>query len=188
MSVLKNLRSLSSMEFYKNAIELRKAITMWMLRDFGTRRNARSVASVIKDIEEADKRAIDDIFAKYGKSPNHEFQSEYPSWFVEFERNIIMEILQSIIYNITMANSIYPTDDFLNDEYALRRKYQDVAISECYALLQELQYIVACFDTNINKLQPILDKIETEVDLLKCWRQSDNKKRKDRLKKIEKQK
>ena len=52
MSVLKNLRSLSSMEFYKNAIELRKAITMWMVRDFGTRRNARSVASVIKDIDE----------------------------------------------------------------------------------------------------------------------------------------
>ena len=54
MSVLKNLRSLSSMEFYKNAIELRKAITMWMVRDFGTRRNARSVASVIKDIDDAD--------------------------------------------------------------------------------------------------------------------------------------
>lgn len=186
MSVLKNLRSLSSMEFYKNAIELRKAITMWMLRDFGIRRNTRSVARVIKDIEEADKLAIDEIFAKYGKSPNHEFQSEYPSWFVDFERNVIMKILQSLIYNITLANSIYPTDDFLNDEYALRRKYQDVSISECYSLLQELQYIVACFDVNINKLQPILDRIEKEVDLLKGWRQSDNKKRKDRLKKLKK--
>ena len=186
MSVLKNLRSLSSMEFYKNAIELRKAITMWMLRDFGTRRNTRSVTRVIKDIEEADKLVIDDIFAKYGKSPNHEFQSEYPSWFVDFERNIIMKILQSLIYNITMANSIYPTDDFLNEEYALRRKYQDVAISECYSLVQELQYIVACLDININKLQSIFDKIEKEVDLLKGWRQSDNKKRKDRLKKLTK--
>lgn len=128
MSVLKNLISLSSMEFYKNAIELRKAITMWMLRDFGTKRNTRSVASAIKDIDKDDKHVIDEIFAKYGRTPNHEFQSEYPSWFVNFERDIIMKILQSIIYNITMANSIYPTDDFLNDEYALRRKYQDVAI------------------------------------------------------------
>lgn len=85
-----------------------------------------------------------------------------------------------------MANSIYPTDDFLNDEYALRRKYQDIAISECYSLSQELQYIVACFDTNINKLQTILDRIEKEVDLLKGWRQSDNKKRKDKLKKLSK--
>ena len=61
MSVLKNLRSLSSMKFYKNAIELRKAITMWMLRDFGTRRNTRSVASVVKDIDKVDKRTIDEI-------------------------------------------------------------------------------------------------------------------------------
>ena len=90
-------------------------VAMWMVRDFGTRRNTRSVASVIKDIEEVDKLAIDNIFAKYGKSPNHEFQSEYPSWFVDFERNVVMKILQSIIYNITMANSIYPTDNFLND-------------------------------------------------------------------------
>ena len=95
MSVLKNLRSLSSMEFYKNAIELRKAITMWMLRDFGTKRNTRSVASAIKDIDKDDKHVIDEIFAKYGRTPNHEFQSEYPSWFVNFERDIIMKILQS---------------------------------------------------------------------------------------------
>lgn len=100
MSVLKNLRSLSSMEFYKNAIELRKTITMWMVRDFGTRRNARSVASVIKDIDDADKHIIDKVFAKYGKTPNNEFQSEYPSWFVDFERNIIMKILQSLITSL----------------------------------------------------------------------------------------
>ncbi len=186
MSVLKNLRSLSTMEFYKNAIEMRKAITMWMIRDFGTRRNSRSITSVIKDIDDADKRVIDEIFTKYGRTPNHEFQSGYPSWFVEFERGIIMKILQSIIHNITLANSVYPTDDFLNDEYVIRRKYQDVAISECYSLIQELQYIVACFETDINKFRPILDRVEKEVDLLKGWRQSDNKKRKDRLKKLEK--
>ena len=183
MSVLKNLRSLSSMEFYKNAIEMRKAITMWMLRDFGTKRNARSVTRVVRNMDESDKATIDEIFASYGVSPNQEFQCEYPSWFVEFERDIIMKILQSIIHNITRANSIYPTDDFLNEEYAVRRKYQDIAISECYSLIQELQYIVACFETDINKFQPIVEKIEKEVDLLKGWRQGDNKKRKDRLKK-----
>lgn len=186
MSVLKNLRSLSSMEFYKNAIEMRKAITMWMLRDFGARKNTRSVTRVIKNIDATDRTTIDEIFASYGVSPNHEFQSEYPSWFIDFERDIIMKILQSIVYNITRANSIYPTDDFLNEEYAVRRKYQDIAISECYSLVQELQYIIACFETDINKFQPIIAKIEKEVDLLKGWRQSDNKKRKDRLKKLDK--
>ena len=35
MSVLKNKRSVSSMEFYHNAIMLRKEITLLLLRDFG---------------------------------------------------------------------------------------------------------------------------------------------------------
>ena len=35
MSVLKNIRSLSSMEFYHTAIKLRKQLTDWVLKDFG---------------------------------------------------------------------------------------------------------------------------------------------------------
>ena len=65
MSVIKNLRSLSTMEFYKNAITLRKDITNWMLRNFGIKRNARSIAQVIKNIDKEDQKVIDNIFAKY---------------------------------------------------------------------------------------------------------------------------
>lgn len=50
------------MEFYKKAIDLRKEITIWLLKDFGYKRNARSVKRVIKDISEEDKKTIDDIF------------------------------------------------------------------------------------------------------------------------------
>ena len=64
MSVIKNMRNLSSMEFYKKAIDLRKEITIWLLKDFGYKRNARSVKRVIKDISEEDKKTIDDIFIK----------------------------------------------------------------------------------------------------------------------------
>lgn len=70
MAVLKNLRSLSSMEFYKNAIRLRVDITNWMLRNFGIKRNARSVNQVIKNIDVEDQKIIDSIFEKYGKTPN----------------------------------------------------------------------------------------------------------------------
>lgn len=58
MAVLKNLRSLSSMEFYKNAIRLRVDITNWMLRNFGIKRNARSVNQVIKNIDAEDQKMI----------------------------------------------------------------------------------------------------------------------------------
>ena len=178
MAVLSNLRNLSEMEFYKNAIRMRKNLTNWLLRDFGTKRNPRSVNQVIKDIEEADKKTIDEIFEKYNKSPNHEFQSEYPDWFVEHERKIIVELLQELVENITSANSIYPSKDFLHEEYTERRKFQNQAICNCYTLYQELQYITDCFGTDLNKFIPFLDSIEREVDLLKGWRQSDNSRRK----------
>ena len=78
------------MEFYKKAIDLRKQITIWLLKDFGYKRNARSVQRVIKNISEEDKKTIDDIFIKYGKNVNKEYESVYPEWFVEDERKIIM--------------------------------------------------------------------------------------------------
>ena len=184
MAVLSNLRSLSEMEFYKNAIKMRVNLTNWLLRDFGTKRNPRSVNQVIKNIDEEDQNTIDEIFAKYGKSPNHEFQSEYPDWFVEFERKVIVELLQELVENITSANSIYPSKDFLHEECAERRSFQNKAICNCYTLYQELQYITACFGTDLNKFIPFLESIEREVNLLKGWRQSDNTKRKKLEKEI----
>lgn len=175
MSVLKNLRNLSSMEYYKNAIQIRKNISTWLLKDFGVKRNPRSVTQVIKNIESDDQAVIDEIFSKYGKHPQEQFESIYPEWFVEHERTIIIKLLQTMIENITRANSIYAVHEC---EFDLRRVYQDKAIGTCYVLYQELQYIVSMFNTDLNKFVRILDSIETEVDLLKGWRQSDNRKRK----------
>lgn len=76
MSVLEKKRSLSDMEFYKNALRLNQAVAEWLMRDFGTRRNPRSVNQVIKDISESDQKIIDNIFSKYGCSSKHEFVSE----------------------------------------------------------------------------------------------------------------
>lgn len=78
MSVIKNLRNLSSMEFYKNAIQMRRELTEWMMRDFGTVRNKKSLHSVIKDISQEDEQILTEVFQKYGKNINRGFQYEYP--------------------------------------------------------------------------------------------------------------
>lgn len=187
ISVLNNLRSLSQMEFYKNAIRMRVNLTEWLLRDFGTKRKIRCINNVIKNINDEDRKTIDSIFEKYNKTQGVQFQSEYPEWFVESERTVIMRILQELIENITTANSIFPSNDFLHEEYAMRRKYQDEAISNCYNLYQELQYISSCFNSDLNKFIPFLEAVEKEVNLLKGWRQSDNKTRKERKNKLENQ-
>lgn len=174
MAVLKNLRSLSNMQFYKTAIYIREELTDWMLRDFGTTKNKKSVRQVIKDISPEDQKTIDDIFTKYGRSSNKEYQGEYPEWFIDHEREVILRILQELVENITRANTVYVSKGNIT-EYELRRAYQDKAIGCCFVLYQELQYITSVFNTDMNKFIPILESIEKEVDLLKGWRQADNK-------------
>ena len=175
MSVLKNLRKLSELEFYKNAIDIRKEIYMWMLKNFNTKRNAKNVERTIKDISKEDKAVIDEIFAKYGRSKNNEFQTEFPKWFVNFERKYLSDLLRDLILHITKANFKYPTID---KEWQKRRIHQNEAISNCYCIYQELQHMISLFPIDLNKITAILDKIEREVDLLSGWQKSDNKRRK----------
>ena len=188
MSVLKNKRDLSDMEFYKNAIRMNQELTTWMMRNFGTRRSPRSVNQVIKNIDEDDQKIIDDIFAKYGQSPNHEFVSEFPKWYVDRKRKRLLDLCDELIENITNANSIYPTEEFLHEEYAMRREFQTMAICNCKDIEQILQGIRADFCIDINKIEKFLDMSKREVDLLKGWRQSDNKSRKNAEQKIESEK
>ena len=144
MSVLKNLRALSEMQFYKTAITIRKELTIWLLKDFGTRRNAKSVNQVIKDITPEEQAQIDAIFARYGRTSRRTYQSEYPDWFVEFERKIISENLAEMVTNITQANSIFPYFAF---EWDLRRKYQDMAICNCYKLYH--WKVIKCYEATL---------------------------------------
>ena len=188
MSVLKSKRDLSDMEFYKNAIRMNQELVTWMMRNFGTQRNPRSVNQVIKNISEDDQKAIDDIFSKYGQSPNHEFVSEFPKWYVDRKRKRLLDLCDELIENITNANSIYPTEEFLHEEYVMRREFQTMAICNCKDIEQVLQGIRVDFRIDNNKLDKFLDMSKREVGLLKGWRQSDNKARKDIEKKIEAEK
>ena len=67
MSVLKNKRSVSSLEFYHNAIMLRREITMLLLRDFGIKDKVRSVKSLygVPGMEPEDEQKFREIVEKY---------------------------------------------------------------------------------------------------------------------------
>ena len=66
MSVLKNKRSVSSLEFYHNAIMLRREITMLLLRDFGIKDKVRSVKSLygVPGMEPEDEQKFREIVEK----------------------------------------------------------------------------------------------------------------------------
>ena len=133
MSVLKNKRSVSSLEFYHNAIMLRREITMLLLRDFGIKDKVRSVKSLygVPGMEQEDEQKFREIVEKYEMKAT--IIEEYPAWLIDKMRNNIMNILHNMIMNITQANTIYPVCE---SEFYDRRNFQNHAIGNCEQLLQ----------------------------------------------------
>ena len=150
MAVLKSKRTLSSLEFFNNAIILRREITKLLLKDFGIKDRIRT----IKD----DKREYTII-------------DQYPEWLIRFFRQSIIITLRNLMMNITAGNTIYPSTP---DELTERRKYQTQAIINCEQLLCDYNYIAEVFPVNLKKYMPYVEKIILEIKLLKGWRKSSN--------------
>jgi hypothetical protein len=151
MSVLKNKRGLSKLEFYHNARKLREDITNLLLRDFGVRDKIQK----IKTMENMEVTIIE----------------EYPNWLIVHFRQSIINILKSLMLNITAGNTIFPTT---MDELVLRRRYQTGAIINCEQLLQEMIYCSDILPVKMEKFMPFVGAIEFEIKLLKGWRKSTN--------------
>ena len=169
MSVLKNKRGLSDLEFYRNGILLRKNLTELLLRDFGIRNKIRKSVALTKNMTEEDAARFQELVNKYECTYILE---EYPDWLIDKMRSNILNLSYLLIMNITQANTIYPTNE---SEYYDRRNYQNHAIGNCEQLLQEMQYIISIIPVDANKYMPYVKMIQKEIQLLKGWRKSDNR-------------
>lgn len=170
MSVLKAKRKSSQFEVFHHFYKTRKEITDLLLRDFGY------------DLERAEKR----VAKLFGGKPYEELTPEekvrydklkakneaFDNWFIEDERKCIVDCLREITKEVFTANSIYPT---VMEELVERRLCQDRAIGQCYRLTQELQYAIETLPVDVNKYLCFADMIQTEINLIKGWRKSDNK-------------
>lgn len=90
------------------------------------------------------------------------------------ERFEILNDMREAVGNLEMANSIYVTT---TAEYEERRLYQTKAIAYYNRLKQELNYIVDAFPgkINLNKYMSSIKLIDEEIGLIRAWRKSDNK-------------
>lgn len=170
MSVLKAKRKSSQFEVFHHFYKTGKEITDLLLRDFGY------------DLERAEKR----VAKLFGGKPYEELTPEekvrydklkakneaFDNWFIEDERKCIVDCLREITKEVFTANSIYPT---VMEELVERRLCQDRAIGQCYRLTQELQYAIETLPVDVNKYLRFADMIQTEINLIKGWRKSDNK-------------
>ncbi len=170
MSVLKSKRKVSQFEVFHHLYKTRKEITDLLLRDFGY------------DFERAEKRLEKVFGGKPYDALTDEEKNRYDSlkkkneafdeWFISDERQVIVDCLRSITENVFVANSIYP---MYPEELIERRVHQDRAIGQCYRLTQELQYAIETLPVDIDKYLRFGELIQTEINLIKGWRKSDNK-------------
>ena len=177
MSEPSGLRDLSKMEFYKNAKRIRKNIDLWLIREFGIKKNPRSIRQVARDISEEEQSVINEIYAKYGVNPNKAYNSEYPEWYLEDEKKLIKKYCNMLIFYIVQANKLHPNYDF---EWEQRRKNQNDAIGVVQNLYVEIDHIKEMFDVSLKFTTDLMDALDREEDLIKGWRQSDNKRRKEK--------
>lgn len=170
MPVLKSKRKPSQFEVFHHLYKLRRNITDLLLRDFGY------------SFEKAEKR----LQKRFGGKPYEDLTDEqkmqydrlkkrweaFDEWFVEDERKVIVDCLREITKHVFIANSIYPT---CWEELAQRRIHQDEALGQCYRLTQELQYAIETLPVDVNTYTQFGQAIQTEINLIKGWRKSDNK-------------
>lgn len=170
MPIPKSKRKESQFEVFHHFTQMRKKITDLLLRDFGYsyEKFNKNIEKRYggKTYEELDDTQKADYFRK--KKKNEAFDE----WFVVQERDLIIECMHSLNEHIYVANSIYPT---CQEELTERRIHQDIAIGQCYRLIQELQYAIETLPVNVNVYLRFAEDIEKEISLIKGWRKSDNK-------------
>lgn len=170
MSVPKGKRKPSQFEVFHHLTILRKNVTGLLLRDFGyspekakEKLSGRFGGKDYNDLSDVDKTLYDRILQRYGS---------FEDWFITGEREIVIDCLRKIAEHVYTANSIYPTCVRELDE---RRLHQDLAIGQCYRLVQELQYAIETLPVDVNTYLRFSAQIQKEIDLIKGWRKSDNK-------------
>ena len=173
MSVLVRKRKLSELKFYDNAIRLRRSMTYLLMRDLGAKRGVRDIQWMAKDLPPQDAELLLAVAERNGLK---RFETDWPSWVSEKLRDNIWRLLTDMMTAITRAYTIFATSKAEADE---RRLCQDRAIACCESLLKELELAIDILPVDANKYKTQVKLITEEIMLLKGWRKSGNKKRKE---------
>ena len=168
MSVLARKRNLSELEFYKNAIVLRRDMTFLLLRDLGVKSTIRNMRVNTKRMAADDATIFMDLLDKY----QLKIAGDYPEWLINKLRSNIWDILTNLMLNITKAYTIWAR---CKTEAEERRISQDRAVACCESLLKELELAAEVLPVDAEKYMRYVGMIDREIALLKGWRKSDNK-------------
>ena len=170
MSVPKNKRTLSKFEVYEQAVKFRAIMTNLILKDFGIKDRIKDIRFVSKNMPTELNAQIESLLNLYQEE--HKVILNYPTWFVEKERDVVNDLLVDLVHSIVQANKIYISN---RSEYEERRLLIDKAIYTCHSLLVELRFIADTLHIPLSKMENYIKMLDTEINYLKGWRQADNK-------------
>lgn len=169
-SVPKGKQRESRFEAEHHFFKLRDDITKLMLNDFGFDKGRYQ-----KQIEKyrewrKDQPNIDEITARFEKR-----SEAFVKWFIDKECDAVLEILRTIQTEFSVGNSIHPTGEAGLTEWKERRLHMDRAIGACFALKQEMQYIIRTLPVDIEKFESYAKRIDRQIALYRGTRQADNR-------------
>lgn len=171
MGVPKSRRKESKFEAQHHYYKLRTDVTNLILLDFGF--SEEKYKKGIERYRQMHENApdVEAVVARYEQKCR-----SFKEWFVDKEADAVLHMLRMIETEFTIANSIYPSETPAKiAEFCERRKHMDEAISWCYVLKQELQYIIRTLPVNINKFERFAKSIDEQISLYKGVRTSDNR-------------
>jgi dihydroneopterin aldolase len=154
MSVIVADRTKSKLEVIVYSEELHDMLIELLNRNFG-----------IKDLDHFVR-----VRYAYGKDDVEDFVKY--RYLMNTLKTQIDKTASLLTNNLRAANSIYPTS---MHEYDQRREFQNIGIANCNQLINQLQRAIKIFEVDINIYGKYINAIDREIDLIKKWRQRDNK-------------
>ena len=163
----KSKRLESKLEAIHKAYAIRSRITQELLLTFGysqrkLEQHVKKVTSYIRNTEEREERA----------NAVREMEERFNSWLIDRERDEVLKHCQGTVQHLIAANTIYPT---YPAEFEERRLEMGRAMECCNQLEQELQYLASVLPADKNKYMAIALDVNSEFQMIKKLRQSDNR-------------
>lgn len=171
MSVPVGRRTQSRFEASHHFYKLRGEITTLVMNDFGFRPDKQEKS--MAHYQETHKNAVnlEEVLDRWQTKTE-----SFTRWFIDEEGKAVLDIMRNIEREFTIGNSIYPSETPARMlEFYERRKHMDNAIGLCYALKQEINYIIRTLPVDLNKFEHFAKEIDTQIALYKGVRKSDNR-------------
>ena len=171
MSGVKGKRNQSKFEAYHHFFKLRDEITAMILNDFGFSFDKQEKKRQKYAESHKDAANLDEIMERW-----HTKNDSFIRWFIDEEGKAIMDIMRNIQREFTIGNSIFPSETPARlIEFLERRKHINNAIGQCYALKQEINYVIRTLPVDMNRYVHFAEEIDIQINLFKGVRKADNR-------------